>query len=131
MAALHATPTAPAATDPHPEPGHLRGWDTKFGLILIGVADRVEFTAATRARVGQQCGKGAIRVGWDLTMVVAAMRLAFPTARPFRVLDRVALGERCRLAFPGPPGLAQQFLQLGDPQVAFRERGAGGLRGGA
>ena len=59
------------------------------------------------------------RPGGQLTVAVAAMRVPALSPGPLRLLLRVALGERSRLALARTAGLLQQPLQLGDASVAL------------
>ena len=55
-------------------------------------------------------------------MPVAAVLLAGLSPRALRLLGRVALGERRRLALARSPGVFEQLLQLGDACLASDER---------
>jgi hypothetical protein len=56
-------------------------------------------------------------------MTMTAMPATRLAARSFRLLSRVALGERGRLTLPRPTGIPQQLLQLHDPGVPLYDLG--------
>jgi hypothetical protein len=54
-------------------------------------------------------------------MPVAAVVVARP-ARTLRLLFRVALGERRRLALARPPKIVEELLHLDHPGITYGER---------
>jgi hypothetical protein len=55
-------------------------------------------------------------------MTVAAVVVARTPSRTLRLLFRLALGERRRLALGRPPGVLQELFQLDHPGVAYSQR---------
>jgi hypothetical protein len=55
-------------------------------------------------------------------MPVAAVVVARTSSGTLRLLFRVALGERRRLALGRPPGIFEELLQLDHPGITYGER---------
>jgi hypothetical protein len=112
---------APAGADG--KPGDDRLGVGQLGHELFGVAFVVDHTAAVRATRRQRCRPLPVdRPDRHGTMTVAAVVVARPPSWTLRLLFRLALRERRRLALPRPPGVFEELFELHNTGVAYGQR---------
>ncbi len=121
MATLDALATALTAADVDPEAGDDRRagiWQVNLVALLDAFFDEIAAALTCLWRRGVEL---TVDLGWHGTMTVAAVAATGLAPGSSRLVLRLSLRERCRLALSRAAGLLQETLELGDALVAFRE----------
>ena len=123
IAALDSFPTRPATSDADGEPGDHRGRPRRqVGLELLGVTLVYDVTSTMRAAARQRGVEFPVDAGRGHAMTVTAVPSSAFASRTFRLVGRLALGERCGLTFTRTPRLHQltQRPSVGSGRITRR-----------